>query len=128
VLEEVIHGESHQAHEVEQELPHESIEEEDLDEAHHDEGQVHEEGLIESNPPHEDDMLVFSPSFDENEVTQVSSPTSHEDKNLVSCTLFLAFDSYDASFHVFESEEVLEESLDVISFYIIKSMMIRLMI
>jgi hypothetical protein len=61
-------------------------------------------------------MLAFSPPFDENEVTQASSPPSHEDENMVSCTLFQAFDSYDASFHDLESQEVLEEPLDVVSF------------
>jgi len=85
--EEVILEERHWAHEVEQEIPHESIEEEGLDEAHHVEGQVHE-GLIESTTPREEDMLAFSPPFDEDEVTQDSSPPSHEDNNMVSCTLF----------------------------------------
>jgi hypothetical protein len=61
-------------------------------------------------------MLAFSPPFDEDEVTQASSPPSHEDENMVSCTLFQAFDSYDASFHDLESQEVLEEPLDVVSF------------
>jgi hypothetical protein len=72
--------------------------------------------------------LVFSPPFDEDEVTQASIPPSHEDKNMVSCTLFQVFDSYDASFHDLESEEFLEEPLDVVIFHLMKSMMIVLMI
>jgi hypothetical protein len=54
---------------------------------HRVEGRVHEEGLIESTPHHEDETLVFAPPFVEDEVTQVSLPPSHEDKNMVSCTL-----------------------------------------
>jgi hypothetical protein len=79
--------------------------------------QVHEEGLIESTPPHEDETLVWVPPFDEDEVIQASVPPSHEDKNdEVSCTLFQVFDSYDASFHDLENEEFLEEPLDVVDF------------
>jgi hypothetical protein len=83
-------------HEVEQELRHESIEEEeDLDEARHVEIPVHEEGL------HEDKTLVLTPPFDEDEVTQASIPP-HEDQNMVSTTLFHVFDSYDASFQTWK--------------------------
>jgi len=39
---EEIHEEIHQVHGIEQELPHEYIEEEELNEAHHVEYQVHE--------------------------------------------------------------------------------------
>jgi hypothetical protein len=79
-LEEVIHEESHQAHEVEKELPHGSVEGEDFDEANHVEEQVHEEGPLESTL-HEDETLAWVPPFDEDEVIQASVPPSHEDKN-----------------------------------------------
>jgi hypothetical protein len=106
-IEEDIHEEIHQVHEIEQETPHESIEEEDVDEAHHVEKKVHEEGPIEITPPHKYKTLIVSPPFDEDEVTQSSFPPPHEYENMVSCTPFQIFDSYGASFHYWESEEVL---------------------
>jgi len=60
--------------------------------------------------------LVFSPPFNEDEVIQYSFPPSYEDKNIVSCTPSLVFDSYVASFHRLESEEILEKPLDVVNF------------
>jgi len=53
--------------------------------------------------------LVFAPPVDEDEVH-----SSHKDKSTVSYTTFEFFDS--ASFYDLESEEILEESLDVTNF------------
>jgi hypothetical protein len=101
---------------LELEQPHECIEEEDLNEAYHVEDQVHEEGPIENTPLHQDEILVFTPPFDGDEVTQDSISPSHKDKGMVSCIPFQVFDSYDASFNDLESEEFLEKPLDVVNF------------
>jgi hypothetical protein len=74
-LEEVIHEESHQAHEVEQELPHESIDEEDdLNEAHQVENPIQEEDPIKDTFLHEVETLVCSSPSYEDEVIQASFP------------------------------------------------------
>jgi hypothetical protein len=126
----VVNEGSYQTFEEEQEPPHESIEEEDFDEAHHVEDQVHEEDPIgESTPPHEDENLVslrssqnsefddlFDPPFNEDEGIQASISPSHEDKGMVSCTPFQVFDFCDASFDDLESEEFLEKPLDLVNF------------
>jgi hypothetical protein len=58
--------------------------------------------------------LVSSPPFDEDEAIQTSIIPAHEDNEVVSCTPFQVFDSYDASSCDFESDGLLEEPLDVL--------------
>jgi hypothetical protein len=58
--------------------------------------------------------LTFSTPFDEDEVIQTSIRLAHEDENVVSCTPFQVFDSYDSSSCDLESDGFLEEPLDVL--------------
>jgi hypothetical protein len=78
--ERVNHEEDHQMHKVEHELPCEYAKEEHFDKTHHVEGLIHEKA------PHEDEVSVFSPPFDE--VIQASIPRTHEEENMVSYTPF----------------------------------------
>jgi hypothetical protein len=55
--------------------------------------------------PHEDQVLVFAPTF--YEVIQASIPPTQEEENVVSCFPLQIFD--DDLFHDLENEEVLEE-------------------
>jgi hypothetical protein len=60
--------------------------------------------------PHEDEVLVFSPPFDE--IIKVTIPPAQEKENAVSHLPFQDFD--DAIFHDSESEGVLKKSLDAL--------------
>jgi len=107
-LGEEIHEESHQVHEEEQELPHESVEEKDLRKTHHVEGEVHEGGPIDIIPPSEYESLVFAPPTDEDEVCH-----SDEDQSMEGYTPSQFFD---VAFHDLKSEEFMGEPLNIVNF------------
>jgi hypothetical protein len=114
--EEEVHEEGYQPFEEEQELPHDStednedlIEEREPKEVNHEEDcqEEHEfpceyaeeeyfdethlvEDLIHEEAPHEDKALVFAPPLDE--VIQASIPPAQEEKNVVSYTPSQVFD------------------------------------